>query len=169
MKLPPAFTGKSNTIHAIVESPRGSGNKYTFDPGFEMFRLSKILPKGMVFPLHFGFVPSTKAEDGDPLDVLILMDEPSYPGSLIEAKVIGVIEARQTERNGDTMRNDRLIAAATASNRYKKFTLKSLNSDLLNEISAFFVNYNALTGKSFKPLTYGSARKGIQLIKDSLL
>lgn len=82
-----------------------------------MFKLKKNLPEGLNFPFHFGFIPYTKAEDGDPLDVLILMDEPSWPGCVIECKLLGVIEAEQTENN-TTSRNDRMIAAAAASRRY---------------------------------------------------
>ena len=112
-------------INVIIETPKGSGNKYTFDPRTELFKLSKILPQGLIFPLHFGFIPHTKGEDGDPLDVMVLMDEPSYPGNHIECKILGVIKAEQTEKNGKTVRNDRLIAAAVESHRYKEFlTLK---------------------------------------------
>ncbi|MDQ6904456.1 MAG: inorganic diphosphatase, partial [Bacteroidota bacterium] len=117
MILPSAFVNNSSNINAIIESPKGTGNKYTFDSETELFKLTKILPEGMVFPMHFGFIPGTKGEDGDPLDVLILMDESCYPGNLIEGRVIGIIEAQQTERNHKKMRNDRIIAAAVESKR----------------------------------------------------
>ena len=96
MKMPQPFTEDKKNINAVIETPKNSGIKYTFDPETGLFKLSKILPEGLVFPLHFGFIPSTKGEDGDPLDVLILMDEPSYPGCLLECRLVGTIEAEQT-------------------------------------------------------------------------
>ena len=95
MKLPKTFANKSNHIHAVIETPKGCAAKYNFDAETGLFKLKKILPEGMVFPLHFGFIPFTLAEDGDPLDVMVLMDEPSWPGCFIECKVLGVIEAEQ--------------------------------------------------------------------------
>ncbi len=83
MKLPQAFARNKKHIHAIVETPRGCAAKYNFDEKSQMFKLKKILPEGLSFPFHFGFIPFTKAEDGDPADVLILMNEPSWPGCII--------------------------------------------------------------------------------------
>ena len=168
MKLPSAFIKKSDNINVIIESPKGTGNKYTFDPETQLFKLSKILPEGMVFPLHFGFIPCTRGEDGDPLDVLLLMDEPSYPGNLIESSVIGIIEAEQTERDGRQMRNDRIIAAAIESQRYREMKLKNLDKYLLDEISNFFINYNAMSNKKFRPLKNSGHKKAVQLIKKSI-
>jgi len=99
------------------------------------------MPEGMVFPYDFGFVPSTKAEDGDPLDVLVLTDEPLFPGCLVECMLIGALKAEQKEE-GHKNRNDRLIAVANQSLLYSETrTLKDLNPKLLEQIEAFFVNY----------------------------
>jgi inorganic pyrophosphatase len=169
MKLPGTFLPNGKHINVIIETPKGSGNKYTFDPETQFFKLSKILPEGLNFPLHFGFIPGTKGEDGDPLDILILMDEPSYPGNLIECKVLGVIQAEQTEKNGETMRNDRLIAAAVESHRYKEFdTLKDLDKYLVEDIVTFFITYNKLSKKEFKPLGNKGAAVAIKLIKQQM-
>jgi inorganic pyrophosphatase len=105
------------------------------------FKLSKVMPEGMMFPYDFGFVPSTKAEDGDPLDVLVLTDEPLFTGCLVECTVIGALKAEQKEE-GHTNRNDRLIAVANQSLLYcETKTLKDLNPKVLEQIEAFFVNY----------------------------
>src|SRR5579872_4139776 len=85
-------------IHVIIETPKGSRNKYAFDPELRVFRLTRVLPVGMEFPYDFGFVPSTKAEDGDPIDVLVLMDEPAFPGVLLKCRPIGVIEGEQGKK-----------------------------------------------------------------------
>lgn len=78
-------------LQVVIETPKGSRNKYTFDHARRVLMLKKTLPAGMSFPYDFGFVPSTKAEDGDPIDVLVLMDEPTFPGCLVDVRVIGVI------------------------------------------------------------------------------
>jgi inorganic pyrophosphatase len=170
MKLPSAFVKSSNNINVIIETPKGCGNKYTFDKKRELFKLSKVLPDGMVFPAHFGFIPRTKGEDGDPLDVLVLMDEMSYPGNLIECKVMGIIEAEQTEKTGETFRNDRIIAAATLAQRYLQTTsLKSLDKYLIDEITKFFITYNAMSNKKFVPLAYRGPSAATRLIKKQMI
>ena len=76
-------------ISITIEIPRGSRNKLKYEPAKKMYSLSKILPEGMVFLYDFGFVPGTKAADGDPLDVLVLIDGPLFPGCLVECRLIG--------------------------------------------------------------------------------
>jgi len=169
MQMPKTFIDDSNDVNVIIETPKGSSNKYTFDPETQLFKLSKILPEGLNFPLHFGFIPGTKGEDGDPLDVLVLMDEPSYPGNLIECKVLGVIEAEQTEKDGKKMRNDRLLAAALESNRYKEFfTITDIDKYMLQDIITFFITYNNISKKNFKPLGNRGANIALKLIKKQL-
>jgi inorganic pyrophosphatase len=94
--LPPFVPG-SDHLHVIIETPKGCRNKYAYDDKRESFVLKSVLPKGTVFPFDFGSIPGTKGEDGDPLDVLVLMDEPAFTGCLMEARLIGVIEATQTD------------------------------------------------------------------------
>jgi inorganic pyrophosphatase len=115
-----------------------------------------VLPKGAVFPFDFGSIPGTVAEDGDPRDVLLLMDEPAFTGCLVEARLIGVIEAEQTEK-GKTERNDRLVAVAAKSHNHASLkSLLKLEPKLIDEIEHFFVSYNQARGKQFKPI----GRKG---------
>jgi inorganic pyrophosphatase len=116
-----------------------------------LFRLSRILPAGMQFPYDFGSVPRTLAEDGDALDVLVLMDAPTFPGCILEARLVGVMRARQTEKR-KTIRNDRLIAVAeTKVNRPEIAGIDELGDDQLEEIEDFFVAYNHAHGREFKP------------------
>jgi len=165
MKLPQTFVTNTNNINAVVETPRGCAAKYNYDEETQMFRLKKILPQGLVFPFHFGFIPYTKAEDGDPLDVLILLDEPSWPGCIIECNVIGVLEAEEI-KNKKRVRNDRLIAAANASSKYNKIEELSLLDDYLEaEIVNFFNTYTNLEKKEFKILSKKDAEIAINLIK----
>jgi inorganic pyrophosphatase len=131
-------------VAAVIETPKGSRNKYAHDPAKKAFKLSKVLAEGIVFPYDFGFVPSTKSPDGDPLDVLVLIDEPTFPGCILDCTLIGVMEAEQEEQ-GTMVRNDRLIAVATQSLRYADAKhIRDLNETTLKQIEAFFVNYQKL-------------------------
>jgi inorganic pyrophosphatase len=143
---------KSDALNVIVETPRGSRNKFKFEPKSGKFRLGKVLPAGLSYPYDFGFVPDTKAADGDPLDVLLLMDEPAFPGCIVEARVVGVIEAEQ-EEDGETIRNDRLIAVATVAFDYADIrTASDINPNLLHELEQFFLSLNRTQGKAFRVL-----------------
>jgi inorganic pyrophosphatase len=90
------FDEKTGALNVVVETPKGRRNKFKFDERLELFTLTKVLPSGAVFPFDFGYVPATKGEDGDPLDVLLLMDEPVFVGCLVAARLVGVIEVEQT-------------------------------------------------------------------------
>src|SRR6201987_2793004 len=116
-RLAPLDKEFQSRIQVIIETPKGSRNKFAFDPEQEVFALAKVLPAGMVFPYDFGFIPSTKAEDGDPTDVLVLMDEPGFPGVLVKCRVIGIIEGEQGATK-DTERNDRIVAIEQANHSY---------------------------------------------------
>ena len=144
-----AFNGEELTV--IIETPKGSQNKYTYEPRFGAFLLDGVLPAGAVFPFDFGFVPSTVGDDGDPLDVLVLMDAAAFTGCVVASRLIGVIEAEQTE-NGKTFRNDRLIAVATKSITHRSLRdITDISDDLVGQIEHFFISYNAAKGKRFEP------------------
>src|SRR5205814_4515050 len=139
-------------LNVVIETPKGSRNKYNYDEGLRLFKLGGVLTSGAVFPFDFGFVPSTLGGDGDPLDVLVLMDEPAFAGCLVPARLIGVLQAEQTERDGKTERNDRLIAVAAKSHNHRDVrSLDQVSDSLLAEIEHFFISYNDMKGKEFKP------------------
>ena len=155
------------TLQVIVETPKGSRNKFAFDPGQKVFVLSRILPEGMTFPYDFGFLPKTVAPDGDPLDVLLLMDEPAYPGVVVHARLIGVIEGEQSEGKKKN-RNDRLLAVAEASHRYQPIrSPRDLPHRFLQELENFFVNYHRMQGKAYKLLGCRDADQAARLIKEA--
>ena len=165
MILPLPFTESKNYINAIVETPKGCAAKYNYDERLQMFKLKKILPEGLSFPFHFGFIPFTKAEDGDLVDVLILMDEPSWPGCVIECKLLGVVEAEQTEK-GVTARNDRIIAVPVASHRYHQLTsIFALDAYVVEEIINFLVSYTRLEEKEFKVFGKQGPQYAVDLVK----
>src|SRR6266542_5988692 len=121
--LPHLLDAKKGTCRDIIETPKGCRNKFDYDPESNLFMLGGLLPEGMMFPFDFGFIPSTLAEDGDPLDILLLMDAPAHVGCLIEVRLIGIITAEQTE-DGKTESNDRLLGVAMHS--YDHETLESI-------------------------------------------
>ena len=163
-KLKP-FNRKSGNLNVVIDTPKGSRNKYAFDFKIDAYKLKTVLPHGTIFPFDFGSIPGTIADDGDPLDVLVLMDEPVFIGCLIEARLLGVIEAQQTE-DGETQRNDRLIAVAAESHTNGKLkSLRKLDSKLLGEIEHFFVSYNDARGKKFKPIGRRGSAVAERLIK----
>src|SRR6202162_618242 len=108
IRLAPRDENDGDLIQVIIETPKGSRNKYAFDPEQKVFELKKVLPAGMAFPYDFGFIPSTRAEDGDPTDVLVLMDEPAFPGCLLKCRIMGIIQGEQGDKK-DKERNDRIV------------------------------------------------------------
>lgn len=166
-KLPP-FDVESGDLNVVIDTPKGSRNKYAFDFELNAYKLKAVLPCGMVFPFDFGSIPGTMADDGDPLDVLVLMDEPAFVGCLIQARLLGVVEAKQTEA-GKTERNDRLIAVASESHTHASLrSLQKLDSKLIDEIEHFFVSYNDARGKKFKPIGRKGAAAAKLLVKKQM-
>lgn len=162
----PAYDPKTGELTAVIETPKGSRNKFDYDPGYAAFRLSGVLPEGMSFPYDFGFIPSTLGDDGDPLDVLILLDTPVVVGCVLTVRLVGVIEAEQRERDGKWTENHRLVAVATHARTHEHVqTLDSLRPALLDEIEAFFVQYNQLNGKAFRPTGRGGPERGRALVE----
>lgn len=155
---------KRHMLEVIIETPKGSRNKYIYNEKEKHVKLKKCMPLGFLFPFDFGMIPGTKAEDGDPLDILILMEEPVYPGVFVEARIIGAMKADQTKK--DTVRNDRVLAVSTSCPVYGSYeSLEDVADDLKKQIEEFFVSYNDVTGKTFEPLGWVDAEKALGLIK----
>jgi inorganic pyrophosphatase len=160
---------KENAIGVVIETPKGSRNKFKYDVNSRRLKLSKVLPEGMVFPFDFGFVPSTKGADGDPLDVLVLMDDPAFPGCLVECRLVGILEAEQT-KGQRKIRNDRLIAVANQSLRYSDIHhLSDLNRALVKQIEAFFINYQKARKVKVSILSRQGAARALAVLSSSFL
>ena len=163
--LPNLLDRKKRTCRAIIETPRGKRNKFDYDPALDLFVLGGLLPEGMVFPFDFGFVPATLGGDGDPLDILVLMDAPAHVGCLLDVRIIGVINARQSER-GRKETNDRLIGVAIHSYDHEKMeSLDDLNRSFLSQLEEFFVSYNKQRGKKFRIIGTGGPQKAVKILK----
>ena len=150
---------------AVVEASATSRNKYKYEPRLGALTLHRVLPLGTSFPYCFGFIPSTRAEDGDPIDVVLFMDEPAQPGSVVPCRLVGIIEATQTEK-GKTVRNDRVLAVALESPQYACCEdIGDFPDTVLGEVERFFVFYNDEDGKVFKIKRRrgkGAARKAVE-------
>lgn len=131
-------------------------------------KLSKVMPEGMVFPFDFGFIPDTKAEDGDPLDVLLLSDEPTFPGCQIDCRPVGVLLARQKNPGRDEVRNDRVIAVFEGSVQYASVhELTDVEERVLEQVEEFFINYQSVRDVEVHPLGRGDANAARELISNS--
>jgi inorganic pyrophosphatase len=162
------YDQETGHLNVIVETPQGSRNKYAYDPHQRIFKVKCLLPKGMAFPYDYGFIPSTLGEDGDPLDMLLLMETPAPQGVLVPARLIGVIEAEQSE-DGKKERNDRLIAVSVESHYHAgNYSLDDLGEEVLAEIEHFFISYNELHGKKFKPVGRHGSERAQKLVKEGV-
>ena len=154
----PSRTGKG-LVNIVVDTPKGSRNKFKWDDKAQCFRLGRILPAGASFPYDFGSIPRTLAEDGDALDVLLIAEAPCFVGCLVTGKLIGALCAKQTEK-GKTIRNDRLLAVpVTKANPAPISDIRELPAVRLEEIEHFFVSYNRAHGRRYEPIGRVGAKK----------
>jgi inorganic pyrophosphatase len=164
----PAFDKETGDLNVIIETPKGSRAKFSYDEDSGLFSLSKLLPVGMAFPFSFGFIPSTRGGDGDPLDVLMFCEELLFPGCLVPARLIGGLKAQQTAQQ-KMVRNDRLFAVPVLPQEYgAPRSVRDLDKRLLSEIEEFFAAYQRLRGKKFKVLGQLGAIEAKELVKQSL-
>jgi inorganic pyrophosphatase len=155
-------------IRVVIETPKGSRNKYAFDAEQKVFELKKVLPAGMAFPYDFGFVPCTKAEDGDPVDVLVLMDEPAFTGCVLRCRVIGIIEGEQGNKK-EKERNDRIVAIEKDNHSFADIRqISDLGKHFLRELEEFFVHYHDLSGEKYKILGVKGPTQAQKRIHDGM-
>jgi inorganic pyrophosphatase len=162
-KLP--VRDKDDDVHVVVETPRGSAAKLEFDKELQVFTLSKSLILGLTYPYDWGFIPSTKGEDGDPIDVLVLHDAATAPGLVLKCKIIGVLEVLQSEKGKKGLRNDRLIAVPRDSHRERADKdARDLPKPMRKEIEKFFVATDELEDKSLEFLGWKGPKTAQRLI-----
>ena len=160
---------ENKNVLAVIETSRGTRTKLVFDDKLDAFTVKKILPQGMSFPFDFGFIPSTLGEDEDPVDVLVLMDEALPTGTVVPTRLIGVIEAEQTEKDGETTENSRLIAVAVACQIFSDVKkLSDLPDTVVEQIEHFFVTYNQEAGKRFEPTGRRGPKRAKALLEKAM-
>lgn len=165
IRLKPFDSENKKLLRVIIETPKGSRNKFAFDAEEHIFELKRVLPAGMTFPYDFGFVPSTLAEDGDPVDVLVLMDQPAFPGIVVKCRIVGVIEGEQIEKK-NKIRNDRIVAVEQEAHNWADIkTVFDLGKRFSRELEEFFVNYHRLSGKEYRILGLKGPDEARKLVK----
>jgi len=170
-QLRPLDKDDEGVIRVVIETPKGSRNKYAFNEDENVFELKKVLPAGMDFPYDFGFVPSTKADDGDPVDVLVLMDEPAFAGCVLKCRIIGIIEGEQGKKKSKE-RNDRIVAVEYGNHSWSDIKhIDDLGKQFREELEEFFVNYHKLSGEQYRVIGVkgpGAAAKCIEKGREAL-
>jgi inorganic pyrophosphatase len=166
----PTFDPKDKAlINVVIETPRGSRNKFAYDEKLGVIRLKKVLPAGMDFPYDFGFIPSTEGDDGDPLDALLLMDEPAHPGTLMRCRPVGIIEGEQRQ-NGNSERNDRVLVVSELSMQYAGVKdVGDIDKKILKALEQFFVNYHELEKATFTVIACKGTHAARSAIKRAAL
>jgi inorganic pyrophosphatase len=166
-RLKPYDADDKHMLRVVIETPKGSRNKFAFNAEEHIFELKKVLPAGMAFPYDFGFVPSTEADDGDPVDVLVLMDEPAFPGCALTCRAVGVIEGEQVGKKGK-VRNDRIVAVEQDAHSWADIkTLDDLGKHFLKELEEFFIEYHRLSNRQYRVLDVKGPGQARKLVKAS--
>ena len=147
------------SITVIVETPRHTAGKYVFNPDGQCYRLKKILPLGMYFPYDFGMIENTSADDKDPADAIVITECITYPGVRISCRLIGALQAKQTEK-GETIRNDRYIMIADDSIVFAHINdINDFSEKHNEELMEFFVNYARVEDKKLESIKFVDADK----------
>jgi len=164
----PAFAD-TDTVNVVIESPRGSALKFKYDGGHDVMMLSRPLPEGLTYPHDWGFIPSTHAPDGDPLDVIVTWDGISYPGIVIPCRPIGVLRVEQTNTVSKAReRNDRVVALPTKAVRWEQVrSIFDVSERIRLELQQFFLAAVAFEGKELKILEWAGPEEAIALVRAS--
>jgi inorganic pyrophosphatase len=150
-----------DVVTAVIEIPRDSTNKYEYDKKRRVFKLDRNLYSPVHYPADYGFIPQTLAEDGDPLDILVLGEHPTFPGCVYEAQPIGLF--RMVDQG---ISDEKILAYATGNPRFrgtKEYT--EVQHHILLEVEHFFSVYKFLEGKETKVLGWSEARKAKEIIR----
>ncbi|HEY6912379.1 MAG TPA: inorganic diphosphatase [Myxococcales bacterium] len=165
-RLPPR--DGDGAVRVVVEAPRGCGVKLKYDPRLGAFEYGRVLPLGLTYPYDWGFVPGTRADDGDPLDALVLGDVPSYPGVVIPSRPIGVVQVDQKNEDGERERNDRLILVPLGNDRCAGLRdAAALPRRAREEIERFFLDTTFFTQKDARVLGWKGPKEADALVKRS--
>ena len=153
---------EAGCLRVVVDTPKGNRNKYKWDEELGLFRLTKILPPGFAFPWNYGFLPRTRSEDGDPLDAIVLMEEPVFCGAVVLARPRAIL---RMESDGD--RNDRVIASPEGEHDDRIYTTE-VPGRIFDEIGAFFEAYHRLRGETTRTTGRGDAKAAMAEVRAAM-
>ena len=163
--LPPF--SEDGDVHVVVETPRGSRAKFAYDPKLEAFILSKSLLTGLTHPHDWGFVPSTKADDGDPLDIMVIHDAATFPGIVLTCRIIGILLIQQKSKE-KSERNDRLFAVRRRSHAEQGLRdIREPSKSIREEFEKFFIATDELEDKKLDIIGWKGPKIAMKAIKDS--
>jgi inorganic pyrophosphatase len=156
------FAG-DDVFHVVVESPRGAVVKLKYSAELGVMSISRPLVLGVTYPCDWGFVPSTKGPDRDPVDAAVWWDVTTYPGVVIPCRALAVVRVEQNRADGSgRIRNDRVLALPVASRRQDPLTAR-----VRQELEQFFVSVTALEGKEPRILGWDDGNAALELIRAS--
>lgn len=151
-------------VYAVIEIPKGSRNKYEYDKDMESFALDRVLYSPFHYPAEYGIIPQTLYDDGDPTDIMVIMDQPTFPGCIIESRPIGMMRMID---GGD--QDDKILAVPVEDPRYKDVKdIQDVPQSLLDEIAHFFAEYKTLEGKETEIIGWENASKAKEAIMHSV-
>jgi inorganic pyrophosphatase len=154
-------------VHVVIETPRGSRAKLAYDPKLETFTLTKSLLVGLTYPHDWGFVPSTRAEVGDPLDVMVIHDAATFPGLMLACRIVGILQIRQKNK-GKAERNDRLFAVPRRSHSERGLRdVPELSKPFREELEKFFIATDELEDKKLDIIGWKGPKVAQKAIKDA--
>jgi inorganic pyrophosphatase len=161
-----SFT-EDGEVRVVIETPRGSRAKLAYDPELEAFTLSKSLLIGLTYPHDWGFVPSTKADDGDPLDIMVVHDAATFPGLVLNCRVIGILQIEQKSK-GKAERNDRLFAVPRKSHSEQGLRdVRDLSKPMQEELERFFIATDELEAKKLEIIGWKGPKVALKAIKEA--
>lgn len=166
-RLPPH--GEDGEVHVVVEAPRGCAIKLRYEPKLGTFLYGRALPVGLTYPYDWGFVPGTRAADGDPLDALVVGDAPTYPGVVVPCRLLGVVLLDEKDEQGKRERNDRLVAIPLTAERFDELDdPDSLPKRLREEIEQFFLSTTFFTPKHARCLGWKGPKHAARLLRAAI-
>lgn len=167
-RLPHKLDRERRECQAIIETPKGRRNKFKYESDSGLYTLSRVLPQGFIFPFDFGFIPSTAADDGDPLDVIVLMDEPAHVGCILQIRLIGVIKLVQTEA-GKKTQNDRLVGVSVNGFEYEGVkAISDLSQSRLKQITDFLALYNKDSDKEDEVTGVDGPKRAVEVLEKAI-
>ena len=153
---------RNDTVDALIEIPLGSKNKYELDKSTGRIRLDRVLYAAMIYPAEYGIIENTLAPDGDPLDILVICSDPTFPGCIVPARVLGYLDMED-----DGKLDYKLISVVDCDPRYNDVTeLEQLSPFVLKEIENFFSNYKLLQGITVKVGRYHNKSEALKIIEE---
>ena len=150
-----------DVVYAVIESPKGAGNKYEYDVKKGIIVLDRVLSSAVHFPGDYGFLPRTLDEDGDPLDILVLVTAPTFPGCVMTARPVGLLRMLDGDKS-----DDKILAVPTSDPRYTEYkNMTDLPEHILKEIACLFETYKVLEGKRVQVLGWENSEAAKKVIE----